>query len=72
MTFARSSGMTKPAKRPVASGRRSPIPRGSAAMPPKPVEAYLLAREILRRIRRTSLLFDDLPGTALGPPHPLH
>jgi len=36
------------------------------------IEAYLLSREILRRIQRSSTLFNEVPGTNLASRHCLH
>jgi hypothetical protein len=49
--------MTSKAKKQLSGGNRSPTQRRPSAQANKQLEAYLLSREILRRIRRTTLHF---------------
>jgi len=64
--------MGKLSKRQTASSRQISTQKGSTARPSKQVEAYLWSREILRRIRRTSLLFGDVPDKAVRSTDRLH
>jgi len=63
--------MTKRSKRQNANGGRGSTQR-PAVMTQSQIEAYLLSREILRRIQRSSTLFNEVPGTNLASRHCLH
>lgn len=64
--------MSKPSKRRTGNGVRTSSQRASLARTQSQIEAYLLSREILRRIRRASTLFSEIPSKRLASRDRLH
>ena len=64
--------MSKRSKRQTGNVVRTSSQRASVARTPSQIEAYLLSREILRRIRRTSTLFSEVASERLALRDRLH
>lgn len=64
--------MSKPSKRRTGNGVRMSSQRTSVARTQSHIEAYLLSREILRRIQRASTLFSEVPSKRLASCDRLH
>lgn len=61
--------MSKRFKKQTVNGGRSFSQPGSTAITQSQIEAHLLSREILRRIRRTSTLFAEVPDRSVAHVH---